>query len=94
MIKVSLATLVFMYIIGLGGTIVLFWFVLEKFIDRPNIDQKTVKSVLRCDICLYKFVDNSPNRYINCPVCSTLLDREKHFISSFALQDDTEESTS
>ena len=88
MIKVSLATLVFMYIIGLGGTIVLFWFILERYIDRPDTEDKTKKSVLRCEICLHEFIDNSNERYVNCPVCSTLLDRDKHFISTFYVQDE------
>ena len=84
MIKVSLATLVFIYIIGLGGTVLLFWFILEKFIDRRRTPPVENRTLIRCEICTNSFVDNSGSRYIQCPVCSTLLDRTRSFVNSEA----------
>jgi hypothetical protein len=86
MISVSLSTLVIIYIIGLGGTILLFWFLLEKLLDTPKTSVAPSRALLRCNICLHTFVDNTGVRYIRCPVCSTLLDRQKNHIPADAAE--------
>ncbi|MDZ7816264.1 MAG: hypothetical protein U5N86_09790 [Planctomycetota bacterium] len=81
MIQVSLATLVFIYILGLGGTILLFWLVIDKLIGKPDVSLSAERVLLRCDICAHEFVDSSDERYMKCPVCDTVLDRESNAIS-------------
>lgn len=77
MIKVSLTMLVLLYLLGLGGTILLFWFLLERFLYRPVPVPMVDRMLLRCDFCFHDFVDSSTDRYVTCPQCNTLLDRDK-----------------
>ncbi len=77
MIKVSLTALVFLYLLGLGGTILLFWFLLEKMFAKPGSIRRETPSLLRCEICLHDFVDSGTGRYVTCPLCGSLLEREK-----------------
>ncbi len=83
MIKVSLTMLVFLYLLGLGGTILIFWYLLERYMSRPVPVPKIGKMLIRCDICHFDFVDSSSDRYIKCPNCNTLLDRDKIVVSGF-----------
>ena len=81
MIQVSLSTLVFIYILGLGGTILVFWLVIDKLVSKPDASVSAERALLRCDICAHEFVDSSDEQFVKCPVCETVLDRNSNSVS-------------
>jgi len=80
MIKVDLSLLFLIYLIlSLGGIIVL-WFIFE--IKHPACRLTPyAKSLYKCGICTFKYVDDSDKEITKCPRCLSLNDSSESAIN-------------
>src|SRR6059036_4161104 len=72
-IRVSLATLVTIYLLLFLAAVFLFWIVGEW--NRRRREQRALQHRLRCAICAFEFEDRTDALLPRCPHCGSLNER-------------------
>lgn len=82
MIKVDLSLLFFIYLIlSLGGIILLWgWFEIKH---PPGSLKPYSKTIYRCTICTFRYIDNLDQSITKCPQCGSLNNANEASVEEF-----------
>jgi len=73
MIRVSLATLIFIYLALFMGVIFIVWIVRNSL--RIQREKQALEHRLRCTLCAFEFEDETSTLLPRCPRCGSLNER-------------------